>query len=158
MSEVVLKSTITCPKCGHQKEETIDKKIDQIKDDLKRSDRLMKIIAGTFSAIVKPTQIVQQYHQNESFKTAIFILITLFPTGLVYVFAKDFFEAKFNDPRFVCGMLFVTGTLLLLTLLRKNPIGKMTPLKALVTGIAQSAAMIPGIAIDSAANLGDNSS
>lgn len=108
-------------------------------------DRILKIITGTISAIFKPTQIVQSYHQNESFRTALYILITLVPTGITYILLKDFFEAKFNDPRFVCGMLFVTGTLLLLTLLRKNPTGKMTPLKALVTGIAQSAAMIPGI-------------
>lgn len=108
-------------------------------------ERIMHIVSATFSTLLKPTQIVEQYHSNEAFKTAIFILITLIPTGLTYVLLKDFFEAKFNDPRFVCGMLFVTGTLLLLTLLRKNPKGKLTPLKALVTGIAQAAAMIPGI-------------
>ena len=108
-------------------------------------DKIITLITGTFSALAKPTQLVEQYHTNESFKTALFILLTLIPTGLTYILLKDFFEAKFNDPRFVCGMLFVTGTLLLLTLLRKNPTGKMTPLKALVTGIAQSAAMIPGI-------------
>ena len=108
-------------------------------------DRLMKIITGSLSALTKPSQIARQYHENDSFKTAIFIFITLIPTGLTYVLAKDFFEAKFSDPRFVCGMLFVTGTLLLLTLLRKNPTGKLTPLKALVTGFAQAAAMIPGI-------------
>lgn len=107
--------------------------------------KVLDLITGTLSALAKPTQLAQQYHTNESFKTAIFILITLIPTGLTYILLKDFFEAKFNDPRFVCGMLFVTGTLLLLTLLRKNPTGKLTPLKALVTGIAQSAAMIPGI-------------
>ncbi len=108
-------------------------------------NRVLKIVVESFSALLKPSKIAEQYHQNESFKTAIFIFITLIPTGLTYILLKDFFEAKFNDPRFVCGMLFVTGTLLLLTLLRKNPTGKLTPLKALVTGIAQSAAMIPGI-------------
>ena len=108
-------------------------------------ERIFLIVKDTLRVLAKPTQVVTQYHSNESFKTAVFILITLIPTGLTYVLLKDFFEAKFNDPRFVCGMLFVTGTLLLLTLLRKNPKGKLTPLKALVTGIAQAAAMIPGI-------------
>jgi undecaprenyl-diphosphatase len=42
-------------------------------------------------------------------------------------------------------MLLVTGVLLLLTLLRPNPKGHLSPLKAFVVGIAQSAAMIPGI-------------
>lgn len=107
--------------------------------------KIVELISGTFTALAKPAQMVQSYYENESFKTALFILLTMIPTGLTYILLKDFFESKFNDPRFVCGMLFVTGTLLLLTLLRKNPTGKMTPLKALVTGIAQSAAMIPGI-------------
>jgi undecaprenyl-diphosphatase len=39
----------------------------------------------------------------------------------------------------------VTGALLLLTLLRPHPTGRLSPLKALVVGIAQAAAMIPGI-------------
>ncbi len=108
-------------------------------------ERIRKIITGTFSAIAQPAQLAQQYRQNYEFRTALYILLTMIPTGLTYVLLKDFFEAKFNDPRFVCAMLFVTGTLLLLTLLRKNPQGEITPLKALVTGIAQSAAMIPGI-------------
>jgi undecaprenyl-diphosphatase len=75
----------------------------------------------------------------------VFILITMIPTGIVYILFKDFLEARFGDPRFVCAMLLVTGVLLLLTLLRPNPNGKLNPLKALMIGIAQAAAMIPGI-------------
>ncbi|MEM1097024.1 MAG: undecaprenyl-diphosphate phosphatase, partial [Bacteroidota bacterium] len=75
----------------------------------------------------------------------LFILITLVPTGITYIFFKDFLEARFSDPRFASGMLLVTGVLLLLTLLRKNPSGKLTPVKAFFVGVAQSAAMLPGI-------------
>jgi undecaprenyl-diphosphatase len=67
------------------------------------------------------------------------------PTGLVYVLFKDQLEAAFSDPRLVCGMLLVTGTLLLLTLLRKHPKGELSPVKAFLVGVAQSMAMIPGI-------------
>ena len=67
------------------------------------------------------------------------------PTGLVYVLFKDQLEAAFSDPRLVCGRLLVTGTLLLLTLLRKNPQGQLSPVKAILVGVAQSMAMIPGI-------------
>jgi undecaprenyl-diphosphatase len=42
-------------------------------------------------------------------------------------------------------MLIITGILLLLTILRPNPDGRLSPLKALVVGAAQSFAMIPGI-------------
>jgi len=107
--------------------------------------KIWDLIEGGARSALKPHRIAREYQENESLRTVIYILITLIPTGIVYVLLKDFLEAKFNDPRFVCSMLFVTGILLLLTLLRKNPRGRMTPLKALVTGIAQSAAMMPGI-------------
>ena len=42
-------------------------------------------------------------------------------------------------------MLIVTGILLLLTRLRVNPEGKLGPGKALLIGLAQAFAMIPGI-------------
>ena len=103
------------------------------------------LIQGGLQGVMKPHKFMEEYRSNEWLRTAVYILITMIPTGLVYILLKDFLEAKFNDPRFVCSMLFVTGILLLLTLLRKNPRGRMTPLKALVTGIAQSAAMMPGI-------------
>jgi len=109
------------------------------------SERILKIVSGTFSALLEPARLVEKYRDDDAFRTAVFILITLVPTGVTYVLLKDFFEAKFSDPRFVCGMLFVTGTLLLLTLLRKNPTGKLNPLKALFVGVAQACAMIPGI-------------
>jgi undecaprenyl-diphosphatase len=107
--------------------------------------RIVELIRDTFRAFAKPGQLAHSYQTNESFRIALFILLTLIPTGVVYLLLKDFLEAKFNDPRFVCAMLFVTGILLLLTLFRKNPDGAWTPLKAFVTGLAQAAAMMPGI-------------
>ena len=73
------------------------------------------------------------------------IALTMIPTGAVYVLFKDFFESAFGDPRFVCGALLVTGTLLLLTLMRPHPKGYFGPGKALAVGLAQSFALIPGI-------------
>jgi len=106
---------------------------------------VLSLIGKTFAALMQPSQFSVHYRESEEFRTALFILITMIPTGLVYVLFKDFLEAKFSDPRFVCGMLLVTGVLLLLTMLRKNPDGKLTPGKAFLIGVAQSAAMIPGI-------------
>lgn len=80
-----------------------------------------------------------------STRLSLYILLTMIPTGIVYVLFKDQLEDAFSDPRRVCWMLLVTGTLLLLARLRPNPGGHFTPLKALLTGIAQGAAMIPGI-------------
>ncbi|MEZ4702309.1 MAG: undecaprenyl-diphosphate phosphatase [Rhodothermales bacterium] len=107
--------------------------------------RILELIAGTARALAKPAQFAASYRENDSFRTALFILLTMIPTGLTYIMLKDFLEARFDDPRFTCSMLIVTGILLMLTVLRKNPSGPITPLKALIIGIAQSAAMIPGI-------------
>jgi undecaprenyl-diphosphatase len=107
--------------------------------------RIGDLIRHTFSALSRPAGLAAQYRENDAFQTAIHILITMVPTGIVYLFFKDFLEARFSDPRFTCGMLLVTGLLLLLTVLRKNPSGPVTPFKAFLVGIAQSVAMLPGI-------------
>lgn len=107
--------------------------------------RVGSIVREATGGVLRPAEFKARYREREDFRVALFILITLIPTGIVYVLFKDWLEAAFNNPRLVCGMLLVTGTLLLLTKLRKNPNGSLTPLKAFVVGVAQSAAMIPGI-------------
>ena len=87
----------------------------------------------------------ERYENNQDYRFALFILITLVPTGIVYLLFGDYLESLFDNPRFVCGMLLVTGTLLILTLLRRNPEGELTPMKSLLIGIAQGAALTPGI-------------
>ena len=106
---------------------------------------VLDLLREAGGALAAPTGIPERYAEHDTFRLGIFILITLIPTGIVYVLFKDPLEAAFKDPRLASGMLFVTGTLLLLTLLRPNPKGALSPLKAFVVGIAQSAAMIPGI-------------
>ncbi len=78
-------------------------------------------------------------------RLAALILLSMIPTGIVYVLFKDPLEAAFADPRLVCMMLLVTGGLLLLIRFRPDPDGALAPLKALSIGLAQGAAMIPGI-------------
>lgn len=80
-----------------------------------------------------------------SLRLALYVLLTMVPTGLGYVLFEERLEAAFGDPRLVCGMLLVTGVLLLLTRLRPDPDGVLSPLKALLVGVAQTCALIPGI-------------
>ena len=80
-----------------------------------------------------------------STRLSLYVLLSMVPTGIVYVLFKDTLEAAFSDPRLVCGMLLVTGTVLLLARLRPSPSGHLTPLKTALVGLAQSAALIPGI-------------
>lgn len=104
-----------------------------------------KMILAVIEVIPRPSTATEAYRVDESFRTAMLILLTLIPTGIVYVLFRDMLEAAFGNPRLVCVMLIVTGVLLLLTLVRRHPNGDVNPLKALVIGLAQAAAMIPGI-------------
>ena len=103
------------------------------------------LIRAAFHSVLSPAGFREAYATQAPVRTVVFILITLIPTGIVYILFKDNLEAAFGQPRLVSGMLIVTGVLLLLTLLRKQTSGEMTPVKAFVVGIAQSFAMIPGI-------------
>ncbi len=107
--------------------------------------RVLRLLGASFSAALHPAELSARYRNEDEVRMAAFILITMIPTGLVYLLLGDRIEALFGDPRLVCAMLLVTGVLLLLTLVRRHPDGRLTPLKALVIGLAQSAAMTPGI-------------
>ena len=106
---------------------------------------LVSLVAGFFRAATQPARYREAWEANEEFRVSIFILLTMIPTGIVYVMFKDQLEALFSDPRATSFMLIVTGILLLLTRIRSNPNGDNSPGKALLIGLAQSMAMIPGI-------------
>lgn len=80
-----------------------------------------------------------------SLRLALYVLLTMVPTFVGYLLFEDPLEAAFGDPRLVCGMLLVTGVLLLLTRFRPDPDGVLSPLKAFVVGVAQTCALVPGI-------------
>jgi undecaprenyl-diphosphatase len=70
------------------------------------------------------------------------------PTGIIGLVFKDQVEGMFENPLLVAAMLLVTGTLLFIAD-RYRPgtrrEGSLTVTDALLTGIAQGAAIIPGI-------------
>ncbi len=107
--------------------------------------RITAMTATTLRSVANPTMLGAQYRESEEMRLAVLVLVSMIPTAIVYVIFKDNLEAAFADPRLVSGMLMVTGVLLLLTGLRRNPSGEVNGIKALVIGIAQSVAMIPGI-------------
>ena len=98
-----------------------------------------------FVNLKRPAGWIPEYRRNKHFRKGILILATLIPTGIAFIFVKDLVEAAFDEPKWVGVMLIVTSVLLLLTLIRKHPHGHMTMGRALLVGIAQSFAMLPGI-------------
>jgi undecaprenyl-diphosphatase len=78
----------------------------------------------------------------------LWIVVASVPTGLMGVLFKDWFESFFSMPKTVGLMLLVTGMLLWLTrIVKRNEktTGEMGVLDALIIGIAQGVAIIPGI-------------
>lgn len=108
-------------------------------------ERILQILKHVVLAGREPLRLNLHYRGNADFRFAVFILITMIPTGIIYLLFREMLEQAFGDPRFVLGMLLVTGTLLILTKIRKHPEGPITPMKSLLIGIAQGSALIPGI-------------
>ncbi|PSQ97635.1 MAG: undecaprenyl-diphosphate phosphatase [Bacteroidetes bacterium SW_9_63_38] len=103
------------------------------------------LVREAWQGLRAPRSVPTRYRENDTFRMGVFILLTLIPTGIVYVLFKAPLEATFGSPRLTCAMLLVTGVLLLLTRLRTSPEGPLTPLKAVAVGVGQSVAMVPGI-------------
>jgi undecaprenyl-diphosphatase len=108
-------------------------------------NRLAELLRDSTAALANPTSISSAYRENPRVRTAVNIFLTLIPTGLLYLSLGDYLEQTFGNLRFVSAMLILTGVLLLLTMIRKNPSGTIGPGKALLIGAAQAAALFPGL-------------
>jgi undecaprenyl-diphosphatase len=87
--------------------------------------------------------------KNEEGKKLFFlILVASIPAGLMGILFQDWFESLFSQPKTAGAMLLVTGTTLYLTRWIKEEgrgITKMRWIDALLVGMAQGIAIIPGI-------------
>lgn len=87
-----------------------------------------------------------QFKWNESTEFVLKIIISIIPIAIVGVFFEDQIEALFGGNVMLVGsMLILTGLLLSFTYFQKSNDGKMTYLSALIVGIAQSIAILPGV-------------
>ena len=81
-------------------------------------------------------------------KLLLLIVLATVPTGLMGIIFKDWFESSFSEPKLVGVMLLVTGGVLWVTrYVRGQSRGAegMTWRDALLIGIAQGLAIMPGI-------------
>jgi undecaprenyl-diphosphatase len=74
-----------------------------------------------------------------------FIILASIPAAFVALFFKDDIESLFSSPFFALCALFVTGIILLLSRFAKQSEKPMSALHALLIGIAQACAILPGI-------------
>jgi undecaprenyl-diphosphatase len=115
---------------------------------------LLEIIlhAGTLLAIFifyhkKILSIIQEIFngRGEGRKYLLWVIVSMIPALFVFLFMEEKIENCFDNPAIVGSMLCLTG--LILISLKFAPKGKsdLTIMKALLIGIAQSFAMLPGI-------------
>ena len=89
----------------------------------------------------------REKNQQEG-KLLFLILLATVPTGLMGIVFKDWFESFFSEPKLVGVMLLVTGGVLWVTRYvrgQNRGVEGMTWRDAVLIGIAQGLAIIPGI-------------
>jgi undecaprenyl-diphosphatase len=85
---------------------------------------------------------------QEGTRLLLWIILATIPTGLIGILFKDWFESLFSKPKVVGLMLLITGLVLWLTRWAKREgrsLSQMGWIDAILIGIAQGIAIIPGI-------------
>ncbi|MEM9674538.1 MAG: undecaprenyl-diphosphate phosphatase [Cyclobacteriaceae bacterium] len=86
------------------------------------------------------------FQWNEETAYVAKIVVSMLPVGFIGAFFKDEIEAFFGGQVLLVGlMLLITGTLLAMTYYAKKQPGQVTFPKALIIGLAQAFAIMPGI-------------
>lgn len=87
-----------------------------------------------------------QFKWNDDFKFSLNIVISMIPAALIGVLFEDELDAFFTGQVMLVGfMLLITGVLLLLADKAKNTLKSVGIPEAIIVGIAQAIAMLPGI-------------
>lgn len=107
---------------------------------------VLSIITVFFREIGRLFKGFFKFKLNEETVYVINILISMLPILFVGLFFQDRIEALFTSNLLLVGcMLVVTAALLAFANYAKPRAGKITPASAFVIGIAQAAAVIPGL-------------
>lgn len=109
---------------------------------------ILKSVIISVGRLISGKKITDLIRDDLHFRIFLLIIVGTIPTGLVAIAFKDALEALFNKPVLAGIMLLVTGTLLWFTKrLGKETANKKTMgfVDALIVGLAQGIAIIPGI-------------
>ena len=101
--------------------------------------RIIELIVGFFKSPVTPEQ-----------RSVLFLVLATIPAVIAGLTLKPWFEKAFHSPVFTSCMLIVTGGLLVLPILvtrlrGSEPTGEVTTKSALMMGLGQAFAILPGI-------------
>lgn len=89
---------------------------------------------------------LSQFQWNEETQFALKIIVSMIPAALVGFFLEDFLEVFFDGAIIIVGiMLIITAILLYLADMAKTTTKGVTYSSALIIGVAQAIAILPGI-------------
>lgn len=103
------------------------------------------LLRSSWTALTQPRELPRLWSDNPEFKVLVAILVGCVPAGVVGLAFKDQLEAAFSSPLVVCSALIVTGFVLLATLLPAPGDKRVGLGSAVLIGIAQAVAIIPGV-------------
>lgn len=107
---------------------------------------IVGIVQSLFRAFVPWRLGSMYYREQEPFRLSVHILVGSVPAAFIGLRYEHAIAEAFTDPKLVAVMLVITGLILFLTGLARPVQGKKVGLwSAIVIGIAQAAAIIPGI-------------
>ena len=110
---------------------------------------ILRIIAGTAYGLERMRRAGAKtaWQENEDFRLGCYLILGTVPVAVVGMIWLNEIENLFNSAWAAAGLLFVNGIMLSLTRLpsRTNPDGRVNAWDAILIGIAQTAALLPGI-------------
>jgi len=107
---------------------------------------ILAIIQSTVKALTGGRLSREYYDENEQFRLALAIVVGSVPAAVIGLLFEDAVTAAFTDPKMVSVMLVLTGLILFLTRLAEPVENKNVGiLSAIMIGIAQAIAIVPGI-------------
>lgn len=107
---------------------------------------VLSTITVFFAEIVALLRGLFRFRMNEETRYIINIAISMIPIAVAGLFFRDKIEALFTSNTLLVGcMLLVTAALLAFAGSARPRTGKITPGKALVIGVAQALASLPGL-------------
>ena len=100
---------------------------------------------GRAAGAPSPDRLRSLYRQDVGFRTLLLILVGSVPAGVVGVAFESSIEEAFSSPLLVSFMLIATGLILLGTRWARGSETRFGWFRALLIGVAQSVAILPGI-------------
>ena len=109
-------------------------------------DDILLLLKGLKSLILfKSKNEESDDESSKGLKLLGMLIIGTLPAAIIGFIFKDTFEAAFSNPLIVCGTLIVTGIILFVSKFASEKVTEVSPLKAFWIGLAQVAALFPGI-------------